>query len=66
MSLKNKTDGMSIILMLEDKLVERVRRDVLKKSVKIDPKVDDLLYINLSRSIVSLDIQLSDELIEIL
>lgn len=53
---------MSIILMLEDKLVERVRKDVLKKSIKIDPKVDDLLYINLSRSIVSLDIQLSDEL----
>jgi len=52
----------SIILMLEDKLVERVRKDVFKKSIKLDPKVDDLLYINLSRSIVSLDIQLSDEL----
>lgn len=48
--------------MLEDKLVERVRKDVFKKSIKLDPKVDDLLYINLSRSIVSLDIQLSDEL----
>jgi|LakMenEpi03Aug12_release.lakeMendotaPanAssembly.Ray.scaffolds.fasta_scaffold1069910_1 hypothetical protein len=60
--MKNEAQNMSIILMLEDKLVERVRKDVLKKSIKIDPKVDDLLYINLSRSIVSLDIQLSDEL----
>jgi len=60
--MKNETQNMSIILMLEDKLVERVRKDVFKKSIKLDPKVDDLLYINLSRSIVSLDIQLSDEL----
>ncbi len=60
--MKNETKNMSIILMLEDKLVERVRKDVFKKSIKLDPKVDDLLYINLSRSIVSLDIQLSDEL----
>ena len=60
--MKNEAQNMSIILMLEDKLVERVRKDALKKSIKIDPKVDDLLYINLSRSIVSLDIQLSDEL----
>jgi len=64
--MKNEAQNMSIILMLEDKLVERVRKDVFKKSIKLDPKVDDLLYINLSRSIVSLDIQLSDELIEIL
>ncbi len=60
--MKNETQNMSIILTLEDKLVERVRKDVFKKSIKLDPKVDDLLYINLSRSIVSLDIQLSDEL----
>jgi hypothetical protein len=60
--MKNEAQNMSIILMLEDKLVERVRKDVFKKSIKLDPKVDDLLYINLSRSIVSLDIQLSDEL----
>jgi hypothetical protein len=60
--MKNETQNMSIILMLEDKLVERVRKDVFKKSIKLDPKIDDLLYINLSRSIVSLDIQLSDEL----
>ncbi len=60
--MKNEAQYMSIILMLEDKLVERVRKDVFKKSIKLDPKVDDLLYINLSRSIVSIDIQLSDEL----
>jgi len=60
--MKNEAQYMSIILMLEDKLVERVRKDVFKKSIKLDPKVDDLLYINLSRSLVSLDIQLSDEL----
>jgi len=44
---------------IDKNLVRKVRQQVLIETVILDPKIDRLLYINLNRLIITIDLQIN-------